>query len=52
MRSPVYVEVGYLLAQLGDEDFPDGFFVELCDVSTEVLNNRKYVKELYIGNYI
>jgi hypothetical protein len=25
LKSPVYMEVGYLLAQLSDERFPDGF---------------------------
>ena len=41
MDVPVYVEVGYLLAQLGDETFPDDFGYDRCisGIKSKIVTN-------------
>jgi len=38
--APEYIEIGYLLAQLGDEQFPEHYAC-LSDKETKVFNRRK-----------
>lgn len=40
LQSPEYIEIGYLLAQLGDEQFPE-YYACLSDTETKVFKRQK-----------